>query len=159
MGKRLSSKERMLAAMTYGGLDYIPASFMIFYNLFERCSSQEELGLGGGFVLSPVENMWENTDKTWENIYTFIDAWKRHQCKFKEVEHMGLFIVTLSGATTAVFGPGYKIRKHYGFSIIHLSFLFSVSIILFALIYILIYGHPFYSKASLIIGAPIGDCC
>lgn len=71
---------------------------------------------------------------------------------------MGLFIVALSGATTAVFGLGYKIRKHYGFSIIHLSFLFSVSIIIFALIYILIYGHPIYSKASLMIGAPIGAC-
>lgn len=36
-----------------------------------------ELGDGGGFVLSPVDNVRVDTPRTWENTRTFIDTWKR----------------------------------------------------------------------------------
>ena len=38
----MTSKERMLAAIECRPLDHIPCSFMLFYNLFERCSSEQE---------------------------------------------------------------------------------------------------------------------
>jgi uroporphyrinogen-III decarboxylase len=51
MSKQLTSKERMIAALSGEKTDYTPCSFMIFYNLFEQCSSQKDfidrqLGLG-----------------------------------------------------------------------------------------------------------------
>ncbi len=36
----------------------------------------EILGEGGGFILSPVDNVRENTEKAWENTHTFIHTWK-----------------------------------------------------------------------------------
>jgi len=38
----MSSRERMLAALEYRGADYIPCSFMLFFNLYERCRSDAE---------------------------------------------------------------------------------------------------------------------
>jgi len=35
------------------------------------------LGAGGGFILSPVDNVREDTQKAWENTRVFIDTWKR----------------------------------------------------------------------------------
>jgi hypothetical protein len=35
------------------------------------------LAPGGGFIMSPVDNIHENTPKTWENIRTLIAAWQR----------------------------------------------------------------------------------
>jgi hypothetical protein len=37
----------------------------------------ETLGAGGGFILSPVDNVRENTAAAWRNTRRFIDAWKR----------------------------------------------------------------------------------
>jgi len=35
-----------------------------------------------GFILSPVDNVRDPSDKVWENVVCFIDAWKRH-CNLK----------------------------------------------------------------------------
>jgi hypothetical protein len=40
------------------------------------------LGREGGFILSPVDNVRENTEKAWQNTYSFIDAWKRNRGDF-----------------------------------------------------------------------------
>jgi len=37
------------------------------------------LGEGGGFILSPVDNVRENTQNAWRNTYRFIEAWKRYR--------------------------------------------------------------------------------
>jgi enhancing lycopene biosynthesis protein 2 len=42
------------------------------------CSALETLGTGGGFILSPVDNVREDTEKAWRNTRAFIEAWKRH---------------------------------------------------------------------------------
>ena len=39
----------------------------------------DTLGQDGGFVLSPVDNVREDTKNAWDNTYAFIDAWKRHR--------------------------------------------------------------------------------
>ena len=36
----------------------------------------EALASGGGFILSPVDNVRDTSDGTWQNVLTFIDAWK-----------------------------------------------------------------------------------
>jgi hypothetical protein len=35
------------------------------------------LAPGGGFILSPVDNVREDTEKAWQNTKVFIDTWKR----------------------------------------------------------------------------------
>ena len=45
----MTSRERMLAAIEYRDADYIPCSFMLFFNLYERCSTDAE------FVKKQVE--------------------------------------------------------------------------------------------------------
>ena len=37
------------------------------------------LGKGSGFILSPVDNVREDTAKAWKNTHTFIDTWKKHR--------------------------------------------------------------------------------
>ena len=37
----------------------------------------EVLGPGGGFVLSPVDNVTQNTGQAWRNIHTLIGEWRR----------------------------------------------------------------------------------
>jgi hypothetical protein len=37
------------------------------------------LGKGGGFILSPVDNVRENDERTWRNTYAYIDTWKRYR--------------------------------------------------------------------------------
>ena len=39
----------------------------------------KELDRGGGFVLSPVDNVREDTPRTWGNTKVFIDTWKRYR--------------------------------------------------------------------------------
>jgi len=41
------------------------------------------LGTGGGFVLSPVDNVREDTPRAWSNTQVFVDTWKtfRHQLR------------------------------------------------------------------------------
>jgi hypothetical protein len=41
-------------------------------------SALETLGEGGGFILSPVDNVREDTEKAWRNTRRFIEVWKRH---------------------------------------------------------------------------------
>ena len=36
------------------------------------------LGEGGGLILSPVDNVRDNTENAWENTHVFIDTWKRY---------------------------------------------------------------------------------
>jgi len=40
------------------------------------------LGPGGGFILSPVDNVREDTPNAWKNTYKFIDTWKDHRQDF-----------------------------------------------------------------------------
>ena len=40
------------------------------------------LGTGGGFILSPVDNVREDTPNAWKNTYKFIDTWKKHRQDF-----------------------------------------------------------------------------
>lgn len=37
------------------------------------------LGEGGGFILSPVDNVREDTENAWANTQVLIDTWKRHR--------------------------------------------------------------------------------
>jgi len=39
----------------------------------------EVLGSGGGFILSPVDNVREDTENAWRNTRTLIEAWKKHR--------------------------------------------------------------------------------
>jgi hypothetical protein len=39
------------------------------------------LGPGGGFILSPVDNVREDTERAWANTRTFIDTWKEYRGK------------------------------------------------------------------------------
>ena len=34
------------------------------------------LGTGGGFILSPVDNIRDTSEKTWENVEFMIERWK-----------------------------------------------------------------------------------
>ena len=48
----MTSRERMLAAMELRETDYVPCSFMLFFNMFYRSSSERdfvEKQLGMGF--------------------------------------------------------------------------------------------------------------
>jgi uroporphyrinogen-III decarboxylase len=40
------------------------------------------LGRGGGFILSPVDNVREETENVWKNTYKFIDTWKKNRNMF-----------------------------------------------------------------------------
>ena len=40
------------------------------------------LGAGGGFILSPVDNVREDTPNAWKNTYKFIETWKKHRQDF-----------------------------------------------------------------------------
>lgn len=37
------------------------------------------LGPGGGFILSPVDNVREDTERAWHNTHVLIETWKRHR--------------------------------------------------------------------------------
>ncbi len=37
------------------------------------------LGAGGGFILSPVDNVSGDTEQVWANTQTFIDTWQKHR--------------------------------------------------------------------------------
>ena len=41
------------------------------------------LGSDGGFILSPVDNVRDDTQNTWTNTYRLIEAWKRWRGFFK----------------------------------------------------------------------------
>jgi len=40
------------------------------------------LGAGGGLILSPVDNVREDTPNAWKNTHRFIDTWKKHRRDF-----------------------------------------------------------------------------
>ena len=40
------------------------------------------LGADGGFILSPVDNVREDTPNAWKNTVKFIDTWKKHRQDF-----------------------------------------------------------------------------
>ena len=40
------------------------------------------VGKDGGYILSPVDNVRENTPRAWENTNTFIETWKRNRDQF-----------------------------------------------------------------------------
>ncbi len=40
-------------------------------------SALETLAPSGGFILSPVDNVTQNTERAWENIHTLIDEWRQ----------------------------------------------------------------------------------
>lgn len=37
------------------------------------------LGPGSGFILSPVDNVREDTERTWRNTHVFVETWKKHR--------------------------------------------------------------------------------
>jgi uroporphyrinogen-III decarboxylase len=39
----------------------------------------QTLGKGGGFILSPVDNVREDTPNAWKNTNKFIETWKKHR--------------------------------------------------------------------------------
>jgi hypothetical protein len=39
----------------------------------------EELGADGGFILSPVDNVREDTENAWRNTRALIEAWKKYR--------------------------------------------------------------------------------
>jgi len=39
----------------------------------------EILGPGGGFILSPVDNLREDTENSWRNTYRLIETWKKYR--------------------------------------------------------------------------------
>lgn len=41
------------------------------------------LGPGSGFILSPVDNVRQDTETAWNNTHVFIDTWKKHRAKVK----------------------------------------------------------------------------
>ena len=43
----------------------------------------QTLGKGGGFILSPVDNVREDTPNAWRNTEVFIETWKRHRQEFR----------------------------------------------------------------------------
>jgi Uroporphyrinogen decarboxylase (URO-D) len=40
------------------------------------------LGAGGGFILSPVDNVRDDTPNAWKNTHRFIETWKKHRQDF-----------------------------------------------------------------------------
>ena len=40
------------------------------------------LGKKGGFILSPVDNVREDTGNAWRNTKTFVQTWKNYRGKF-----------------------------------------------------------------------------
>ena len=42
-------------------------------------SAIEILGTGGGFILSPVDNVRDDTERAWKNTGIFIETWKKHR--------------------------------------------------------------------------------
>jgi hypothetical protein len=42
-------------------------------------SALEILGKGGGFILSPVDNVRDDTEKAWKNTRVFIAMWKKYR--------------------------------------------------------------------------------
>lgn len=38
----MTSRDRMLGAMDHEEIDYVPCSFMLFFNLYEKCVSERE---------------------------------------------------------------------------------------------------------------------
>jgi hypothetical protein len=40
------------------------------------------LGSGGGFILSPVDNVRDDTPNAWKNTHKFIETWKKHRQDF-----------------------------------------------------------------------------
>ena len=43
------------------------------------CEALDILGEGGGFILSPVDNVRDNPENAWKNTHRFIDTWKRNR--------------------------------------------------------------------------------
>lgn len=41
----------------------------------------EILGKDGSFILSPVDNVREDTERAWRNTRVFIETWKRHRSR------------------------------------------------------------------------------
>ncbi len=69
---------------------------------------------------------------------------------------MGLGIIVLSGIFAALFSLGYKIRKQFDLSIQQLVFFFSLFVVVFSTIFLLLLQQPFYTRQALIIGPPMG---
>ena len=40
------------------------------------------VGASSGFILSPVDNVRDDTPNSWINTYEFIDTWKKHRQDF-----------------------------------------------------------------------------
>ena len=90
MPNTMSSRQRMLAALDCQEPDHTPCAFMLFNALRDRSQSytefverQVEMGLmeilapGGGFILSPVDNVRENSLCAQQNVEALIDEWRR----------------------------------------------------------------------------------
>jgi hypothetical protein len=38
--------------------------------------------VGGGFILSPVDNVRDDTPNAWKNTHKFIETWKKYRQDF-----------------------------------------------------------------------------
>ena len=50
------------------------------------CEALEILGKGGGFILSPVDNVREQTETAWKNTRRFLDVWKANRAVVRAVD-------------------------------------------------------------------------
>ena len=41
--------------------------------------AMETLAPGGGFILSPVDNVTQDDERTWANVHALIDEWRRYR--------------------------------------------------------------------------------
>ncbi|HEX9089875.1 MAG TPA: uroporphyrinogen decarboxylase family protein, partial [Anaerolineales bacterium] len=44
--------------------------------------AMQTLGKGGGFILSPVDNVRDDTPNAWKNTYKFLETWKKHRQEY-----------------------------------------------------------------------------
>ena len=67
-----------------------------------------------------------------------------------------VLLVFLSGAAGALYGLSYKFREQKNYSMDVMLFLFALFSVVFSLIFILIFGEPFYSWNALLLGVLYG---
>jgi len=73
--KKFSEKKRAIWGGVSGAVTVEQGTEKQTEEAVERALS--ELGRGGGFIISPVDNVREDTPKTWRNTHAFINAWKK----------------------------------------------------------------------------------
>jgi hypothetical protein len=55
----------------------------------EVAQAMEKLAPGGGFILSPVENVRDTSERAWNNVLALIDEWRNAAGQGSGDSHMG----------------------------------------------------------------------